>query len=99
MDRCLLNSSEANCFGLFVRRLLRRCLALTTAIGPVVQGVASASRAGMALDDLLPRAFFRRQVPALFVVLTAFQVAESLSVRFNTCEANCLFLFYWCEDQ
>ena len=99
MDHYLLNSSEANCFGLFVRCLPRLCLALTTAIGPVVQGVASASRAGMALDDLLPRAFFRRQVPPLFVVLTAFWVAESLSVRFNTVRGKCLFLFYWCEDQ
>ena len=99
MDHCLLNSSEARCFGLFVRCLPRRCLALTTAIGPVVQGVTSASRAGMALDVLLPRAFFRRQVPPLFVVLTAFQVAESLSVRFNTVRGKCLFLFYWCEDQ
>ena len=99
MDHYLLNSSEANCFGLFVRCLLRRSRALKTANGPVVQGVASASRAGMALDDLLPRAFFRRQVPPLFVVLTAFQVAESLSVRFNTVRGKCLFLFYWCEDQ
>ena len=60
LGRCLLNSSEVKCFGLFVHCLLRRCRALTPAIGPVVQGVASALRAGMKLVDLLSRAFFPR---------------------------------------
>ena len=60
LDCHFLKGSDAKCFERFVRCLLRRSRALKTANGPVVQGVASASRAGMALDDLLPRAFFPR---------------------------------------
>jgi len=53
----------------------------------------------LALVDFLSEWFSRVAGPELLVMLAVFQVAKSLSVRFNTVRGKCLFLFYWCEDQ
>ena len=60
---------------------------------------ACALSAEVALVDFLSGWFFLVAGPELPVMLAVFQVAKSLSVRFNTVRGKCLFLFYWCEDQ
>ncbi|QNI54315.1 hypothetical protein SynBIOSE41_01804 [Synechococcus sp. BIOS-E4-1] len=72
---------------------------MAASIGSGEAQLFEVSGAGMVLFELSP---WRTFVPfgALFgVSSTAFQVAKSLSVRFNTGRGKCLFLFYWCEDQ